>query len=238
LESLFYFYRMTAINKQELLAYLLTFLSENKRNLFYKIIEDRTKHVTVVLEDIFQPQNASAVLRSCDVFGIQDVHIIENRNKYTINPKVVHGASKWINLYKYNTQENNTLDCIDHLKADGYKIYATTPHTKDCLIQNIPLTDKIALLFGTEEIGLSKIAMQNADGFVKIPMFGFTESLNISVSAAISLYELSKRLKSSTINWQLSDEEKIEQLIGWSKKVIKDGALIEKEFLNKLETGS
>jgi len=94
------------------------------------------------------------------------------------------------------------------------------------------------LLFGTEEIGLSKIAMQNADGFVKIPMFGFTESLNISVSAAISLYELSKRLKSSTINWQLSEEEKIEQLIGWAKKVIKDGALIEKEFLNKLETGS
>ncbi len=229
---------MTAIHKQELLDYLLNFLSENKKNLFYQIIGERTKHITVALEDIFQPQNASAVLRSCDVFGIQDVHIIENRNKYTINPSVVHGASKWLNLYKYNKNENNTFDCINQLKTDGYTVYATTPHTNDCLIQDLPLTHKIALLFGTEEKGLSEIAMKNADGFVKIPMVGFTESLNISVSAAISLYELNKRLKSSEITWQLTNEEKTEQLIIWAKKVIKDGALIEKEFLNKLETGN
>jgi tRNA (guanosine-2'-O-)-methyltransferase len=222
---------MTGTNRQELLEYLLNFLTENKRDLFYKIIEDRTKHVTVALEDIYQPQNASAVLRTCDVFGIQDVHIIENKNKYNVNPKVVHGASKWINLIKYNKKDNNTLACINRLKADGYKVYATTPHTDDCLIQDIPLNNKVALLFGTELEGLSDVAMQNADSFVKIPMYGFTESLNISVSAAVCLYELSKRLKSSDINWQLSNEEKTEQLIIWSKKVIKGGKLIEQEFL-------
>ncbi len=226
---------MPVVNKQELLNYLLNFLSENKKDLFEKIIEDRTKHITVVVEDIFQPQNASAVLRSCDVFGIQDVHIIENDNQYNVNPRVVHGASKWINLLKYNAKKNNTLDCIKKLKADGYKVYGTTPHTDDCLIQNIPLDNKVALMFGTEMNGLSDIAMNNVDGFVKIPMYGFTESLNISVSAAISLYELSKRLKESTINWQLSEKEKIDQLIVWAKKVIKNGERIEQLYLKNLE---
>ena len=225
---------MSTVNKKELLEYLYGFMSENKMNLFDKTIAERTRHVTIALENIYQPQNASAVLRTCDVFGIQDVHIIENDNEYNINPRVVHGASKWIDLYKYSDKENNTLECINKLKEDGYKVYATTPHTNDCLIQDIPLDNKIALMFGTELTGLSDIAMDNVDGFVKIPMYGFTESLNISVSASICLYELSKRLKSSAINWQFTEEEKIEQLIIWAKKVIKDGTLIEKQYLEKL----
>ncbi|MEJ6735453.1 MAG: RNA methyltransferase [Flavobacteriales bacterium] len=225
---------MTTTEKQDLLDYLYNFLSENKMNLFEKVIANRTKHVTVALENIFQPQNASAVLRTADIFGIQDVHIIENDNEYNVNPRVVHGASKWINLHKYNEKENNTLDCINKLKADGYKVYGTTPHTDDCLIQDIPLDNKVALMFGTELTGLSDIAMKNVDGFVKIPMYGFTESLNISVSASICLYELSKRLKISDINWQLSEDDKLDQLIVWAKKVIKDGTLIEKQYLEKL----
>jgi len=225
---------MTTTEKQDLLDYLYNFLSENKMNLFEKVIANRTKHVTVALENIFQPQNASAVLRTADIFGIQDVHIIENDNEYNVNPRVVHGASKWINVHKYNEKENNTLDCINKLKADGYKVYGTTPHTDDCLIQDIPLDNKVALMFGTELTGLSDIAMKNVDGFVKIPMYGFTESLNISVSASICLYELSKRLKISDINWQLSEDDKLDQLIVWAKKVIKDGTLIEKQYLEKL----
>lgn len=225
---------MSTLNKKELLDYLYGFMSENKKELFAKIIPERTKHVTVALEDIFQPQNASAVLRTCDVFGIQDVHIIENENEYNVNPRVVHGASKWIDLHKYNEKDNNTLDCINKLRSEGYKVYGTTPHTDDCLIQDIPLEGKVALMFGTEMTGLSDTAMKNVDGFVKIPMYGFTESLNISVSASICLYELKKRLKASDINWQLSEEDQIEQLILWSKKVIKDGTLIEKQYLEKL----
>lgn len=219
--------------KIKLLEHLLSFVSENKQNLFNKIIEDRTKHVTVVLENIFQPQNASAVIRSCDVFGIQDLHVIENDNKYNLNPKVVLGSSKWVNLYKYNKSENNTLKCINTLKEKGYKIYATTPHTNDCVISEMPLDKKCALMFGTELTGLSETALENADGYVKIPMYGFTESLNISVSAAIALYEVSKRLKNSNIKWQLSEEEKINQLIIWAKKVIKNSDLIEEEFIKK-----
>lgn len=218
---------------QALLKHLLSFVSEHKQELFENAINERTKHFTVILEDIFQPQNASAVLRSCDVFGIQDVHVIENENEYNVNPRVVHGASKWINLHKYNEEENNTLSCINKLKAKGYKVYGTTPHTNDCLIENLPLEDKTAVIFGTEMTGLSKIAMDNCDGFVKIPMYGFSESLNISVSAAICLYEVSKRLKSSNINWQLTEVEKTLQLINWCTKTVKSSELIISKFLKE-----
>lgn len=224
----------TTETNEKLLAYLLSFMSDNKNELFEKIMPERTKHITVVLEDIFQPQNASAVLRTCDIFGIQDVHVIENKNEYNVNPLVVHGASKWINLHKYNEKENNTLACIKQLKEKGYKVYGTTPHTNDCLIQDIPLDEPVALMFGTELTGLSDLAMDNVDGYVKIPMYGFTESLNISVSASICLYELSKRLKTSDIDWKLSHEEQVAQLLIWVKQVVKSADLIEQEFY-KLE---
>lgn len=199
-----------------------------------KIINYRTRHFTVVVEDIFQPQNASAVLRSCDVFGVQDIHIIENRNTYTVNPKVVQGASKWLTIKKYNELENNTLSCINVLKEQGYKIYATSPHATNHLIQNVPINQKFALLFGTEKEGLSELALANADEHIKIPMVGFTESLNISVSAAICLYEITKRLHQSEINWQLNEEEKTNLLIKWAKSIIKRGEIVEKVFLETL----
>lgn len=223
------------MNQQEaLLNHLLTFVSENKKQLFLEKIEYRTDYLTVVLENIFQPHNASAVLRSCDVFGVQNVHIIENDNEYTVNPAVALGASKWLNLNRYNTNQNNTLSCINKLKEEGYTIYAATPHTNDCLIEDMPLDNKAAILFGTEQEGLSEIAMQHVDGHVKIPMYGFTESLNISVSAAICLYELTKRLKTSNHGWQLTQERKTAQLIKWCKQVIKAGDAIEQEFLAKI----
>lgn len=218
---------------KKLLHHLLSFITPHKQDLFMKIINQRTNYCTVVVEDIFQPQNASAVLRSCDVFGIQNVHIIENKNAYNINPKVVQGASKWLTITKHNQLENNTLSCINSLKNQGYKIYATSPHATSHLIENIPISQKFALLFGTEQEGLSKLALANADVHVKIPMVGFTESLNISVSAAICLYEITKQLYKSKIDWQLSEIEKVTLVTKWAKLVIKKGENIEKEFLER-----
>jgi len=97
-------------DKKWLLEKMLEHISENKRNLFDTIIQNRTRHITVVLENIFQTQNASAVLRSCDCFGVQDIHIIENNNKFETNRDVALGSSKWLNLMRCNKQENNTLD--------------------------------------------------------------------------------------------------------------------------------
>jgi tRNA (guanosine-2'-O-)-methyltransferase len=220
--------------KQHLLAFLTGFISENKKKKFEENILLRTRHLTLVLEDIFQPHNASAVLRTCDCFGVQDVHIIENSNKYQVNPDVALGSSKWLTLYKYNTAKNNTVACLQSLKAAGYRIVATTPHKNDHTPEDLPLDQKTALVFGTELEGLTNEAIGMADDFVKIPMYGFTESLNISVSAALLIRSLTERIRNSAIRWQLSEEENIDILIAWAKSVVRKSEILEKEFLRKL----
>ncbi len=219
--------------KLELLKYLKSFVSENKNKLFSKIILDRTRHITIVLEDIYQPHNASAVLRSCDCFGIQDVHIIENKNEYNVNPDVALGSTKWLTLHKYNSKNNNTLDCLAELKENGYRVVATTPHGNAQNLEELPLDNKIALVFGTELGGLSDLALNSADEFLRIPMHGFTESLNISVSAALTMYHLTDKMRKQNINWQLTDTEVVDVQIDWARSVIKDPHLIEKDFFKR-----
>lgn len=216
-----------------LLNHLLEFVSENKRNKFDEIIQFRTRYITIVLEDIYQPHNASAVLRSCDCFGIQDVHIIENSNKYEVNPDVALGSSKWLSLHKYNSAEHNTRLCLDKLKSQGYKIVAATPHENGCLLDELPLDQKTALVFGTEMQGLTPIALEMSDAFVKIPMYGFTESFNISVSAALSLYHLTEKLRQSDIHWQLDKNDMLEVRLSWARQVVKNADLIESRFLKQ-----
>ncbi|MBE0648201.1 MAG: RNA methyltransferase [Bacteroidales bacterium] len=223
--------RYSLSDRKRILKYLLTFLSDNKQQKFREIIQYRTRHITIVLEDIYQPHNASAVLRSCDCFGVQDVHIIENKNKYEVNPDVALGSAKWLNLIKYNQEPNNTLDCLGKLKTQGYQIVATTPHKDDFTPETFPLHQKFALLFGTELRGLTPEALKLADKFIRIPMVGFTESLNISVSAAILLHRLTSRLHQSKVNWRLPEEEVTDTLISWASAMIKKPDLIIQNFM-------
>ena len=228
------------MDKQEwMLERFYEHISDNKKELFDEIILNRTKHVTVVLENIFQPHNAAAVLRSCDCFGVQDVHIIENDWKYTPNKDIDMGSSKWLSLKKYNADENNTIDAINQLKSEGYKIVATTPHENDTMIEDLPLDQPIALLFGTELTGLSDIALQHSDAFVKLPMYGFTESYNISVSVALALFNVTERMrKTKDLNWQLTKEEQVEIKLSWSKKVVKHSPKVEKFWSEKFSSDS
>ena len=211
--------------------FLREYVQEDRVELFNRILDERTRYVTIVLEDIYQAQNASAVIRSCDCFGIQDAHIIENENEYQINPLVVHGASNWIEFIKYNQKKNNTLDCINKLKAQGYRIVATSPHANETDLPNLDITKgKIALVFGSEGPGISDIVKENADEFVKIPMYGFTESFNISVSAAICLSSISNELRKSDVNYHLSQEERDVLITKWMRQTVLDGDKMEREF--------
>ena len=225
-----YMLKMDLSQKKHLLDYLSGFITENKKNKFDEIIKHRTRYITVVLEDIFQTHNASAVLRTCDCFGIQDVHIIENKNKYEVNSDVALGASKWLNLIKYNKKENNTYDTLSGLKKQGYRIIATSPHKNDTFLKDFSIKGKFALVFGTELEGLTDIVINNADEFVKIPMYGFTESFNISLSAALSLFYFSEKLRHSKVKWQLTEEEIIDIKINWAKSVVKRPDLLIKKF--------
>lgn len=218
------------MDKQEwMLSKFYEHISENKKGLFEKIVLDRTRHVTIALENLFQPHNAAAVLRSCDCFGIQDVHIIENNNKYEPNKEIDMGSSKWLNLYKHNQEEENTITAINSLKDKGYKVIATTPHTNDCDIGELDLSQPTALLFGTELTGLTQTALDHSDGYVRLPMYGFTESYNISVSVALTLFSVTERLrKDDSIHWQLSKEEQTAIKLQWAKKVVKRSDVVEK----------
>ncbi len=221
--------------KLNLYEYLAGFITENRRAKFEEIIGKRTKYLTVVLEDIYQPHNASAVLRTCDCFGVQDVHIIENQNKYEVNPDIALGSSKWLTMIKHKGLENNTPGALNKLRKKGYRIVATTPHKNDVDLQELSI-DKgpIALVFGTDMRGLTENALTLADEFVKIPMYGFTESFNISVSAGISLFYLTEKIRNSNIEWQIPEDEKIEILLNWARQAVKRSDLMEKDFVNRL----
>jgi tRNA (guanosine-2'-O-)-methyltransferase len=229
--------RADRATKRKLLEYLETMITDNRKEKFSEILLNRTRFITIVLEDIFQPHNASAVLRTCDCFGIQDVHIIENRNRYEVNPDVALGSSKWLSLFKYNQAENNTATCLDRLKEQGYRIIATTPHTDDFTPQTLPIDSKFALVFGTELEGLSETVTGMADSFIRIPMVGFTESLNISVSAAIFLHALTGRLRQRDTGWQLTEQELLDVRLEWAMNTIKRPGIVASEFLAKQRNG-
>lgn len=214
---------------ESLRSYLEEFITDNKREKIEQLSQLRTRYMTVVLEDIYQPHNASAVVRSCECFGIQDLHIIENKHQYRLNPDVVLGSSKWVSMNRYNApNENNTEHAISKLREEGYRIIATTPHTETELDDIDVEKGKFALLFGTEADGLTDYALEQADERVKIPMYGFTESFNISVSAALCMNFLGTKVRKSEANWRLSEDELEAIRLDWTKKCLKNAdALIE-----------
>ncbi|QGY42440.1 TrmH family RNA methyltransferase [Maribellus comscasis] len=224
---------------KNLLGYLSKFVTPARLALFEKVLNERTNYITVVLEDIFQPQNASAVLRSCDCFGIQNVHVIENRNEFSVNKEVSLGSSKWLSIQKYNKEEHNSLKAIKKLKKDGYRIIATTPHANDQTLHEFDVEKgKAALVFGSELPGVSEVIMSGADEFLKIPMYGFTESFNISVSAALVLYEISNRLRELDSEiWKLSENEKDEIKLEWIRATVKQSQLLEERFYTEMTKG-
>ena len=182
------------MNKETLnkfIDFIKDYVQEERKDKFQKVLKERTKYITVVLENIIKSQNASAVIRSCDGFGIQETHIIENEYSYNINPLVLKGANQWVNIHKYNQQKNNTLECLAKLKSEGYRIVASSPHSNDISLDKIDISKgKLALIMGNEREGISSIVKEQADEFVKIPMFGFSESFNLRVSTAVLLNQI------------------------------------------------
>ena len=211
------------------LEYLENILTENRKERFLSVLKNRTRHFTVAVEDVFQMHNTSAVMRSCEVFGIQELHVIEQRFGKRIDKEIAMGAQKWVDINAFDS----ITGCLDNLQSRGYQIIATTPHEDDCLLEDFDISKPSALFFGTERDGLSEEILKRADGFLKIPMVGFTESLNISVSAAIIIQNLTERLRKSNIQWQLSEDEIIEKRLQWAKNTIKDIKRIEARYYSE-----
>ena len=219
--------------RKELIAYLEGFVSEQRKKRFHEVLSERTDHIRVVLEDVYQGHNASAVLRSCDCFGVQHVHFIENKHHMKVNEEVAMGSSNWLTLHKHKGDAHNTPKALRELKDRGYRIVATTPHKNDFTISTLPIDEKMALVFGTEIDGITQEVMQMADEFVRIPMYGFTESYNISVSAALCLYELTGRMRNEVKNYGMAPDEKEEVYYEWLKRSIDVGDLLVKDWIEK-----
>ena len=215
-----------SFNKFELLNYLEGFLTENRKEGFLRVLKNRTKHFTVAMEDVYQLHNTSDVMRSCEVFGVQELNVIEQKFGKRIDSEIAMGAQKWVDVNRFNTIQS----CIDAKRAQGYQIIATTPHNDSCMLHEFDISKRSAIFFGTEKNGLSDEVINQADGFIKIPMVGYTESLNISVSAAIIIQDITNRLRQSNINWQLTEDEILEKRLDWTRKSIKDIDFIERKY--------
>lgn len=210
----------------ELISYLENLLTAKRKDRFDKVINQRTNHFTVATEDVYQLHNTSAVIRSCDVFGVQNIHVIEERNRRKIDREIAMGAQKWVSLNRHHSSR----ECIANLREKGYQIVATIPHGNASNLVDFDISKPSAFFFGTEQDGLSHDVINEADEFLQIPMVGFTESLNISVSAAIILQQLTQRLRNSDLQWKLSEDEKITLKYEWLSKSFKNFPQILKRF--------
>ncbi|WP_378188309.1 TrmH family RNA methyltransferase [Aquimarina sp. W85] len=211
---------------KEHLEYLETFLTSRRQHLNQSVLKKRTNHFTVAVEDVYQLHNTSAVMRSCDVFGIQNIHVIEEINAKRIDREIAMGAQKWVDIHRYKT----TNECITKLREKGYQLVATSPHNDSITLDDFDVSTPSVFFFGQEQKGLSDLVMKEADKTLHIPMYGFTESLNISVSAAIVLQQLTYRLRQSTIDWQLTEEEILQKRMDWVKKTLKKHELLTERF--------
>lgn len=223
--------------EQKILDHLSQFVSEHKKQFVDRVLSLRTRHITVVLEDVYNSQNASAVIRTCECMGLQDIHIVEQLSKYDINPRVLRGSHKWLDFHRYNNRSvNNTEIAFSALRKAGYRILAADPSQEGKAIHDIEVENaKVAIIFGNELRGLSNYGLTHADERVRIPMYGFTESLNLSVSVAICLNTLISKLRRGGRSLCLTEEEQRQLKLDWYRKIVRGSEIIEREFFRTNE---
>ncbi|TXC76081.1 TrmH family RNA methyltransferase [Luteibaculum oceani] len=222
-------------SKQAIISALREHITEERAARIHEVIQLRTKFVRVAVEDIQQDRNAGAVIRSCDCFGIQRVSVIENKYNAKVANSISKGSDKWVDVDRFDSdEEDNTVACIKHLKSEGFHVVATSPHNHTVELPDFEITKPTAFLFGTEIHGLSETALNLADERLRIPIYGFTESFNISVSAALVLQQSVAKLHRSKLPWQLSEEEKLDLEIKWiTSSIGKTGKGILKKILDE-----
>ena len=209
---------------QRLFNFLSELLTDHRKAVIEEILRERTRHFLVVAEDTYREHNASALIRTCDAFGIQDINIIQRNYELSIAKGMTQGADKWVDVKVFPEKETDMTGFIQKLRLEGYQIVATSPHNANCTLDEFDITKKSAFFFGREKEGLSDSIIEQSDIILKIPTVGFTESLNISVAAAILIQNLTGKLKSrNDVSWQLSEIEKYQKRMDWYIKSIPNG---------------
>ncbi len=191
--------------------------TERRLQRIRSVLEHRQDDLTLVLEDIHDPHNVSAILRSADAVGIKEVQLLYTKEKFpSIGKKSSASAGKWVTRRKFRSVE----ECYSRLRDEGFRIYASELDPQSQSIYDLELTEKVALVFGNEHRGVSAEAAALSDGRFRIPMYGMIESLNVSVACAVTLYEaLRQRLENNHFSRSSLDEAAIQRLVEeWSRK--------------------
>ncbi|MCA9077058.1 MAG: RNA methyltransferase [Planctomycetaceae bacterium] len=215
--------------------HLWSFLTDDRRQRLLGVLAQRTRHLTVVLENVYQPHNTSAVLRSCDAFGVQDVHITEAENHFRVTREIALGTDKWLTIHRYTQASDPSKTCIEKLRRDGYRILVTSPSDSAMPLADVDISERTALVIGHEKNGVSQMFQEAADACVVIPTCGFVDSLNLSVAAAVCLRDLTRRMRKSDATWQLSDAERDVLLRDWTARSVPNVEAIKKRFRRECE---
>ena len=216
---------------QERIEYLSSFLLESRIDTLTRALDMRTEYITVMTENMFHAQNASAIVRHCEAFGVQNIHTVEELCPFLPTLNIALGTERWIDINRHAT----TADAVKALREQGYRIIATTPHHRSCTPETFDVNKgKFALVFGTEKTGVSEDILKEADEYLQIPMCGMVDSLNVSASAAILIYMLSQRMRLECDDWHLSDEKRTRTLYEWYRYAVRDSeALLERKYSTK-----
>ncbi|GAB3337408.1 RNA methyltransferase [Marivirga atlantica] len=195
------------------------FISDRRKEFIDEVLQNRTEHLTIVVEDLIDPHNINAIFRTGECFGVQHFHIIDNIQKFHIGRGVSKGATKWIDIHRYDQADiNNSKEAIEKLKLKGYQILATSPDENAVSFKSVDISQPTALIFGNERDGISQTVKDEADQLIKIPMFGFTESFNVSVAAGILIQEFTTKIRKEVSDWGLSESQINDYKLQWYKK--------------------
>lgn len=204
---------------RERIAWLAEFMLPERYDVLRRTVAMRTRYMTILAENTFHPQNAAALIRHCEAFGLQQMHTVETVCRFNPNAAIVRGTDRWVDIRRHRS----TAEAIAALRGEGYRIVATTPHREDTTPESFDVTrGRFALVFGTEHAGISEEVLASADEFLHIPMCGMVESLNVSASAAILIYMLSERMRRQVEGWNMTAAEQAATLYGWMCRSVKD----------------
>lgn len=208
---------------RERIDLLAGFMTPERYATLCRAADHRTHYLTVLAENMFHGQNAAALMRHCEAFGVQRLHTVETVCPFDPNPMITRGTEQWVDLVRHDS----TVEALRSLKADGYRIVATTPHREDTTPETFDVArGPFVLVFGTEHAGISDEVIAAADEFLRIPMCGMVESLNVSASAAISIYQLAQRVRRTVADWRLDEPTRTELLYRWMYSTVKDSEAI------------
>lgn len=214
---------------QELLHALTPFVTDHKRALIDRLAPLRTRFITAVVENSLGPHNASAVVRTCDLVGVQHLHVIEDQGTFRMNDAITLGAGKWVDLHRFGGEQARE-HCLQHLRAQGYRIVATSPRADGYTPTTIPIDQPLAFCFGTEQHGLSNDLIASADMHLRIPMYGWTESYNLSVSVAIVLHTVMERVRAAGDHWRMDDDDVLRIKVRWLRAIIQHADQVEERL--------